>query len=69
VSNTVSIVGGAISIANFIHEKLKNRTNTKMRIGRHHLDSLPSQDELQRIIQNELSRLKEEVSDLKKEFD
>ena len=69
VSNTVALIGGAITIADFIHTKLKNYKNTKIKVGSHEVDSSASQEEIQKIIQKELKRLTEEVKNIKKDLE
>ena len=67
VSTTISLIGGAITIADFIHQKLKKCKNTKIKIGINEVDSSVSPEELQKLILEELNRLKEEVDNLKNE--
>lgn len=60
VSNTIGIIGGGITIADFIYQKIQNYKNAKMRVGTNKLDSTISKEKLRKIIQEELKRLKDD---------
>jgi len=69
ISTTIGITSGAITIGDFIYKQLKKLKNTKAEIGGNKVDSSVPQEEIQKIIEDELKRLKEEIENLKKEFE
>ncbi|CUR52806.1 Putative phage protein [Nitrosotalea devaniterrae] len=60
VSNIISIAAGSISIAEFIHRKLQNYKNAKIRVGTQRLSPPYSIEDIKKIVKEELERLKEE---------
>ena len=69
VASAIGITSGAITIANFIYEKLSKYKNTKMKVGSSEiLPSIPK-EELQKRIQEELKRLKEEIENIKNDHE
>ena len=68
VSSSIGILSGGIAIADFIYQKLKKYQNTKTIVGKHEIDSSVSQEDLQKIIQDELQRIKEEIENFKNEI-
>lgn len=68
VSNTIGIISSSITIADYIHQKLKKYKKTKIRVGTHEVNSSASEEDLQKIIQEELKRLKEEIENLKSDL-
>lgn len=65
VSNVIALIGGSITIADFIHQKLKKYKDTKIKVGSHEVDSSISQVELQKLILEVLKLLKEEIDNIK----
>lgn len=63
VNNSITIASGAVTIADFIYNKIKNYKNTKTRIGNSKISSSITSDELRKIIREELERIKKEDSD------
>jgi len=68
VGYSVALIGGAITITDFIYQKLKKYKNTKIKVGANEVDTSVPKEELQKIIQEELKRLKEEIEDLKNDL-
>ena len=68
ISTTISITSGAITIGDYIHRQLKKLKNTKAEIGGNKVDSSVPQEEIQKMIEDDLKRLKEEVENLKNDF-
>jgi len=69
VSNIIGLIGGAVTITDFIYQKLKKYKNTKIKVGAHEVNSSVSQEELQKLILEELKRLKEEIENLKNDLE
>jgi len=60
IINVFDISASALTIADFLYQKIKNYKNAKTRIGSHVITSDISPDELRKIIREELEKLKNE---------
>jgi len=58
--NVIDISASAITISNFLYQKIKNYKNAKTRIGSHEIRYDVNHFELHKIIREELEKLKDE---------
>jgi len=69
VTSVIGTSSGAITIGNYIYKKLKNYKNTKIKVGGKEIDSSTSQEDIQKIIQEELKRIQDEIKNLKDDLE
>jgi len=66
---SISLISSAITIGKFIHNRLQKSKNTKVWIGPNEVDSSTSQDDMQKIFEKELKRIKDEIENLKNDYE
>lgn len=59
IINSVDISASALTIADFLYQKIKNRKNAKTRVGSYEIKYDINPDELRKIIREELERLRD----------